>query len=92
MRSFRARVAVVLAALSLVAAAPAASVQAESNSPPRANAAHRCGAGYTHAVLPNGHKCLRRGQFCRRSWDRRYHRYGFHCHRYDRSVDRYRLT
>jgi hypothetical protein len=65
----------------------------ESNSPPQANAAHRCGAGYTHAVLPTGHKCLRRGQFCRTRWDPRYyHRYGFHCHRYDRSVDRYRLT
>jgi hypothetical protein len=91
MRSFRTRVAVVLAALSLVAAAPAPSVQADPHSP-HAVAAHRCSSGYTHAVLPNGHKCLRRGQFCRRSWDRLYHRYSFHCHRYDRSVDRYRLT
>jgi len=82
---------VVLAALSLVAAAPAASVQAEPQSP-QAVAAHRCSSGYTHAVLPNGHKCLRRGQFCRRRWDRYYHRYGFHCHRYDPRVDRYRLT
>lgn len=92
MRSLRGRVAVVLAALSLVAAAPAASVQADRDAP-RAVAAKPCGSGYTHAVLPNGHKCLRRGQFCVRRWDRRYyHRYGFHCHRYDSSVDRYRLT
>jgi hypothetical protein len=92
MRTLRSRAAVVLAALSLVAAAPAASVQADGDAP-RAVAAKRCGPGYTHAVLPTGHKCLRRGQFCVRRWDRRYyHRYGFHCHRYDRSVDRYRLT
>jgi hypothetical protein len=92
MRLVRGRAAVVLAALSLVAAAPAASVQADTQSP-QAVAAKPCSAGYTHAVLPNGHKCLRRGQFCRRSWDRPYyHRYGFHCHKYDSSVDRYRLT
>jgi hypothetical protein len=92
MRSFRTRAAVVFAALSLVAATPAASVPAPDTAL-RAVAAKPCGPGYTHAVLPNGHKCLRRGQFCRRSWDRRYyHRYGYHCHRYDRSVDRYRLT
>jgi hypothetical protein len=91
MRSLRTRVALVLAALSLVAAAPTASVHADPDAP-RAVAAHRCSSGYTHAVLPNGHKCLRRGQLCRRSWDRLYHPYGFHCHRYDQSVDRYRLT
>jgi hypothetical protein len=80
MRSFRRRGAVALAALALVAAAPAASVQADTDAP-RAVAAEPCGAGYVHAVLPTGHKCLRRGQFCARRYDRTYHRYGFHCHR-----------
>jgi hypothetical protein len=26
------------------------------------------------------HKCLRRGQFCSKSKDSQYHKYGFHCH------------
>ncbi len=39
-----------------------------------------CSSGYRHAVLPWGHKCLRRGQFCKVSGDRYYHRYGYHCH------------
>jgi hypothetical protein len=43
-------------------------------------AAKTCSAGYVHAVLSWGHKCLRRGQFCKLSGDREYHRYGFHCH------------
>lgn len=39
-----------------------------------------CSSGYVHAALSWGHKCLRRGQFCTRSGDGEYHRYGFHCH------------
>lgn len=39
-----------------------------------------CSDGYTHAVLPTGHKCLRRGQYCATRYDRTYHRYGYHCH------------
>jgi hypothetical protein len=85
MRSVRRRAAVALAALSLVAAAPAASVQAES-SPPQATAAHTCKSGYRHAHLPWGQKCLRAGQFCKRryrgvSGNRWYHRYDYHCQR-----------
>jgi hypothetical protein len=80
MPSFRRRGALVLAALSLVAAAPATSVQADTDAP-RVVAAASCGAGYVHAVRPTGHKCLRRGQFCARRYDGIYHRYGFHCHR-----------
>jgi hypothetical protein len=76
----RRRGVLVLVALSLVGAAPAGSVQADTRAP-RAVAAKSCGAGYVHAVLPTGHKCLRRGQFCARRYDGIYHRYGFHCHR-----------
>jgi hypothetical protein len=59
---FRRRGVLVLVALSLVGAtAPAGAVQADTETP-RAVAAKSCGAGYVHAVLPTGHKCLRRGQ------------------------------
>ncbi|HVE68139.1 MAG TPA: hypothetical protein VNB64_06115 [Solirubrobacteraceae bacterium] len=68
----------VLAALSLTGAAPVAAAPA---APPQAQASHTCRAGYTHAHLPWGQKCLRRGQFCKRDRDRTYHRYGYHCHR-----------
>jgi hypothetical protein len=66
---FRRRGVLVLVALSLVGAtAPAGAVQADTETP-RAVAAKSCGAGYVHAVLPTGHKCLRRGQFCARRYD-----------------------
>ena len=69
-----------LAGLALIAAAPAANVQAGER---QAVAAHSCSAGYTHATLSWGHKCLRAGQFCKRgvSANREYHRYDFHCKR-----------
>jgi hypothetical protein len=83
MGSLRARAALVLAALSLAAAAPAASVQAHTMGP-QATAAHTCKSGYTHAHLPWGQKCLRAGQFCKRRYNgvfgnRWYHRYDHHC-------------
>jgi hypothetical protein len=46
-----------------------------------------CNGGYKHAVLPWGHKCLRRGQYCKLSGDRHYHRYGYHCHASSRDSD-----
>jgi hypothetical protein len=54
-------------------------VGAAESAPVRADAAHRCSSGYTHAVLPWGHKCLRAGQYCKRGQNRHYHRYGYHC-------------
>ena len=42
-------------------------------------AAHACGRGYTHAVLPTGHRCLRRGQYCAIRLAAAYRRYGFVC-------------
>jgi hypothetical protein len=42
--------------------------------------AKTCRAGYVHAVLPWGEKCLHAGEFCKIKGDRYYHRYGFHCH------------
>jgi hypothetical protein len=82
LRSILKRGAVGLACISLAVAAPTAAVQATSG-PATAVAAHSCSAGYTHASLSWGHKCLRAGQFCKKgaSANRQYHRYGFHCPR-----------
>lgn len=86
------RIVVALVALALCGAAPVAEPLARPASVPVAVAAKPCSAGFAHAVIDGEHKCLRRGQFCRRAADRQYHRYGFHCHRYDPRVGRYRLT
>lgn len=78
----RRRTVGLLAALALVAAAPAASAPAHATAP--VVAAKSCSSGYTHAVVPGGaHKCLRAGQFCshRRGYQRVYHAHGFHCKR-----------
>lgn len=84
MRSMRIRVAAIVAALAVAAAAPAGSLATPVDGGVQAVAAKPCGAGYTHAVMPDGaHKCLRAGQFCsrKRAWQRVYHRKGFHCKR-----------
>jgi hypothetical protein len=68
------------AALALTAAAPSAiSTAGESSSPP-IRAAKSCSSGWKHAVIGGKHKCLRPGQFCSKSKDGQYHKYGFHCH------------
>jgi hypothetical protein len=83
MRSAKTRTTVLLAALSLIAAAPAASVNASAAHHPQAVAAKSCSAGYVHASLSWGEKCLRAGQFCKKGAkaNHEYHRYGFHCPR-----------
>jgi hypothetical protein len=80
MRTLRTRTAAALAALALVTAGPAVSVEAASPAP-TAVAAKTCPAGYVHASLSWGHKCLRAGQYCKKGANREYHRYGFHCAR-----------
>ena len=77
-----------LLAVALVAAAAASAPGAVA---PPAAAAKPCSSGWVHAALPWGHKCLRRGQFCKRSGDRSYHRYGYHCHTQD-TRGNYHLT
>jgi len=69
-----------IAAVSLAAAGPAT---APAQPPVGATVAKSCSSGWKHAVVGGAHKCLRRGQFCARRYDRQYHRYGFHCHRRD---------
>ena len=85
MRKF---VVAALAAASLATAGPAT---AAPQLPTTAIAAKSCSSGWKHAVIGGAHKCLRRGQFCARRYDRQYHRYGFHCHRRDSNGD-YHLT
>jgi hypothetical protein len=78
----RTRIAGALAALALVVGGPTTASVAQTDAVQQAVAAKSCGAGYTHAVMPDGaHKCLRAGQFCsrKRAWQRTYHSYGFHC-------------
>jgi hypothetical protein len=78
-------------AAAALAGLPAAATP-DAHARPAAVAAKPCSAGYTHAVIDGAHKCLRRGQFCTRSADRQYRKYGFRCVKYDVRVDRYRLT
>lgn len=42
--------------------------------------AARCPTGSVAAVVEGKRTCLRSGQQCKKRVDRRYHRYGFHCH------------
>jgi hypothetical protein len=84
MQRLKTRTAGLLAVLALIGAAHAASVEAEPESTSfHAIAAKSCSAGFTHARLSWGEKCLRAGQFCKRgaSPNREYHRYGYHCKR-----------
>jgi len=55
-------------------------------------AAKTCSAGFKHAVIGGQEKCLRAGEFCAHRYDSQYRRYGYRCIRYDRRVNRYRLT
>jgi hypothetical protein len=74
------------------AAAPAVAPDFDgSPAAPASAMAKSCSSGYTHAVIRGAHKCLRRGQFCARSADRQYHRYGYHCHKRD-ARGNYHLT
>ena len=75
-RRFAVLAVVVSALFAGVAAAPSGAPVAV----PEAAFAKACSAGWKHAVLPTGHKCLRAGQFCASRSDATYHRYGYHCH------------
>jgi hypothetical protein len=47
---------------------------------PPETTAKSCAAGTKSAVIGGKRRCLKAGQKCSRRYDRRYHRYGFHCH------------
>jgi hypothetical protein len=69
-----------LAAAVAIAFGGAAASPATANGVGPATIAKPCSAGYVHAVLSWGHKCLRAGQFCKVG-NRQYLRYGFYCPR-----------
>ena len=75
------RVTILVLCASVFAGTPALAPSGSATplAPPVADA-KPCGAGWKHAALPWGHKCLRRGQFCKSGQDRSYHRFGYHCH------------
>jgi hypothetical protein len=77
----RKRIAVV-AAVAALGAGPAAVPRAF------ANPAH---ASCKSAVIGGKHKCIARGQYCSRSHQSDYRRYGYSCSRRDRN-GRYHLT
>jgi hypothetical protein len=60
-------------------AAVSIAIAAGAGAAPAAHA-KTCSAGYVHAYLSWGEKCLRVGQYCKIKGDREYHRYRFHCH------------
>ncbi|WP_028060546.1 hypothetical protein [Candidatus Solirubrobacter pratensis] len=81
-----------VAAVALVGATPAvAPAGTPSADPPVAVASKTCSVGFQHAVIGGQEKCLRRGQFCARSADRQYRRYGYHCIKRD-ARGNYHLT
>lgn len=87
-----AKLAAVLAIAAAVGASTPIPASANDHAPIRAIAAKTCSHGYKRGVINGQVKCLRRGEFCTRSADRQYRRYGFRCTHYDRRVQRYRLT
>ena len=75
----RVKVAVVAAVLATGFGGAATTPASGASSAP-ATITKTCSAGYVHAVLSWGHKCLRVGQFCKVG-NREYLRYGFYCPR-----------
>ena len=75
------RSAALLAAVALIAAAPAASATATGSSSPGVHAA--C----TYHRIAGERKCIAAGQYCKhtRRANRDYHRYGYHCGKRDRN-------
>ena len=79
MRHLRTRVCVLVVAVCLTVAAPAAEAPALGESP----SAH---AACKRARILGQRKCIARGQYCKhtRAANRSYHRYGYHCGKRDR--------
>lgn len=63
--------------LCVLAALAAGTVRSSATAAP-AVVAKTCSAGYVHARLSWGEKCLRAGEFCKKG-NREYLRYGFYC-------------
>ena len=86
-RRFVILVAVVVASFAGGTVGPAQAALLQPLGP--AVAAKSCRSGDRHAIIGGEHKCLHTGQFCSRSYERQYRRYGFTCK--PGSDGRYRL-
>jgi len=69
---------IIAAALTSVALATATTAVPAAIDPPVA-AAKTCSSRYVHAVVGGEEKCLGTGQFCSRTYQSTYRRYGFAC-------------
>jgi hypothetical protein len=78
-----------VAAIGVVGLVGGASAQPAA-SPAIAQASSSCSAGYVHAVLPDGSKCLRSGEYCshKPGYAAPYRRAGFVCDREGRLKER----
>jgi hypothetical protein len=47
---------------------------------PTTAAASGCPSGFVSARIHHQHKCLRAGEYCKKAWNRAYHRYGYACY------------
>ena len=80
-----------IALLGIVGAAAGPTAQAHfPPDGPTATASHSCSSGYTHAVTPGGHKCLRAGQYCshKPGYGTAYRNAGYRCKANGRLVQR----
>ena len=66
--------------ITMAAVAAALALALFGGGPASARPAKTCPAGYVHANLSWGEKCLKAGEYCRIKADSEYHRYPFHCH------------
>ena len=75
----------------LVAAAFIGGVPAASSASPSASTGAPAHASCKNATIGGHHKCIARGQYCSRSHQRDYQRYGYSCSKRDRN-GRYHMT
>jgi hypothetical protein len=74
----RKRYVALVAAAALAVGLPVAQSSATA-SPPSAVAAKSCSSAFTKATINGATKCLHAGEFCSKSANRQYKRYGFKC-------------
>ena len=85
----RKRVASAIAVVAIGIVGLVGSAPAQSR-PPSATPSSACSAGYVHAVLPDGSKCLHSGEYCshKPGYAAPYRQAGFKCDAEGRLVER----
>jgi hypothetical protein len=72
-------IATLVAAVALGIGLPVGQSTAATPASPVAVAAKSCPSGFVKATISGSTKCLHAGEFCSRSAQRQYERYGFRC-------------